>query len=138
MNEVFFDRFYIEDSQFEKYEQLENDSYFPLRNHPEIFLLSACIGYKNNLRYNLDKKKQLTQKSSVLNLDYAIEIYNSFKIITEINNELDEDKKLKVNTLIEEYAKGGFDKLYNDVLSSNKPINNKEKLISYILLYLQS
>ncbi|MBI4650348.1 hypothetical protein HY745_03490 [Candidatus Desantisbacteria bacterium] len=134
MIEAFFDRFYVEKEDFDLYTNIESDREFPFNNHPEIFLLSACIGYKYNLRIPLEDPKQLTLKTSVLNLENALTIYEAFKSIAFINNELDENGYVTVKTIMEEYAKGGFRKLYSEILS-NSP-KKGENLLNYVLLNL--
>ena len=134
MQEVAFDRFYVEKDDFEIYKEIEKDKEFVLNNHPEIFLLSACIGYKYNLREKLVKREQLTQKSSVLNLENAPIIYDAFKCIATEKNEIDEEGNLKVNTMMEECAKGGFRKLYKEIL--NKTGKKTDNLQNYMMLYL--
>ena len=134
MIEAFFDRFYVEKEDFDLYDELEKDKEFPFTYHPEIFLLSACIGYKYNLRVPLEEPKQLTQKTSVLNLEYAPTIYDAFKSIAIIHKELDENGHLKVKTIMEEFAKGGFRKLYGEILGNSS--KKGENLLNYVLLNL--
>lgn len=134
MIEAPFDRFYVEEEDFDLYADIESDKEFPFSYHPEIFLLSACIGYKYNLRLPIEDPKQLTQKTSVLNLEYAQIIYDAFKSIATIHKELDENGYLKVKTIMEEYAKGGFRKLYSEMLG-NSP-KKGENLLNYVLLNL--
>lgn len=132
MKEASFDRFFVEKDDFEKYKELEKDPSFSINQHPELFLLAACIGYKYDLGDPLICKEGLTMKTSVLNLEMGASIYQAFKIITMEKNEIDENGNLKVNTVIEEYANGGFKKLYNEFL--NLPNNRDEGLINKILL----
>ena len=133
-NEVKFDRFYVEEDQFPKYSELESDSNFFCNNHPELFLLSACIGYQYNLRQKIEKKVALTLKNSFINQDFANDLYAAFKIIAENQNEFDQDNNLKINTIIEEYANGGFNKLYNELL--NGPGRNNDKFLNFLMLQL--
>lgn len=131
LEEVYFDRFYIEKEDLEKYKEIENDKEFALKNHPELFFLSACMGYRHGKREQLIKREQLTLKSSVLNLHNGSVIYDAFKYIALENNEVDNDGKLKVNAIIEEYAKGGFKKLHDDIIKM--PSKKNESLITRIL-----
>ena len=134
MKEVEFDRFFVEEEDFSLYTKIEEDGVIPFKKHPEIFMLSACIGYKYGKRESLNKKKELSQKTSFLNLDDAHTIYNAFKLMANKNGELDPDGNIKVNTIIEEYAKGGFRKLVNEILSEYP--DKTESLINYMLLNL--
>lgn len=135
MKEVTFDRYYVEEKDFDLYNELEGNKEFVLHNHPEVFILSACIGYKYNLRERLLKRKALTLKASILNLDCGQTIYDAFKYVAKLNNDVDENGNLRVNTLMEEYAKGGFNKLYNEILS--EPSKESDNLLNYMLLHLQ-
>lgn len=135
MIEAAFDRFYVEKEDFDLYKELEKDEEFPLNHHPEVFILSACIGYEYNLRERLLKREQLVLKSPVVNLEHGQAIYDAFKCIAKLNNEVDENGNLKVNTLMEEYAKGGFKKLYNEIL--NEPGKKSANLLNYMLLHLK-
>ena len=132
MKEVIFDRYYVEEEDFDLYNELEENKEFVLHNHPEVFVLAVCIGYKYNLREKLLKRKALTLKSSLQNMDYGQTIYDAFKCIATLNNEVDENGNLRVNTLMEEYAKGGFNKLYNEILS--EPSNKSDNLLNHMLL----
>ncbi len=136
MIEANFDRFYVDDEDFERYLELEKDDSFPLaKNHPQIFLLSACIGYKYDLRKELTKPKQLTQKTSVLNLEHGPIIYDAFKLIAYKKGEVDNDGCVIVKTIMEEYAKGGFKILYDEILSA--PSSKLDNLVNYMLLNLE-
>lgn len=135
MKEVAFDRFYVEKEDFDLYKKLEEDEEFPLNNHHEVFILSVCIGYKYNLREKLSEPKPLTGKLPILNLDYGQAIYDAFKCIAKLNNDVDENGNLQVNLLMEEYAKGGFNKLYNEILS--EPSNKSDNLLNHMLLNLE-
>lgn len=132
MKETNFDRVYVEKDDFEKYKELEQDQSFAIKQHPELFLLAACIGYRYNLREPIKHKEGLTMKNSIFNLEFGANIFNAFKIIAMKNNEIDEEGDLKVNVLMEEYANGGFKKLYNEFL--NVPNYRDGNLINKILL----
>lgn len=134
MQEVVFDRFYVERDDFERYKEIEDNPKVPLKDHPEIFLLSACIGYRYNLREALVRRSQLTQKQSVTNIEFAPTIIEAFRQIAISIKEVDEEGKLRTNVLMEEYAKGGFRKLYSEILGKTE--KNKENLLSYLLLHL--
>lgn len=135
MKDVAFDRFYVEEEDFDLYNELEEDKELSLNNHPEVFILSACIGYEYNLRERLLKPKALTGKLPVFNLEHGQAIYDAFKCIAKLHNEVDENGNLKVNTLMEEYAKGGFKKLYTEIL--NEPGEKSDNLLNYMLLHLK-
>lgn len=134
MQETKFEVFSVEKDDYDLYKLVEEDKNFALNYHPEIFLLSACIGYKYNLREKINKREQLTRKAPVLNLENAAVIFDAFKCIAIENNEIDEDGNFKVNIVMEEYAKGGFRKLYNEVFS--KTGNRTENLLNYLMLNL--
>lgn len=133
MKEAYFDRFYVDKEHFDKYKDIENDEKFIFKNHPELFLLCACIGYKYSLRKKLDKKEQLVLKNPILNTEYGNIIYQMFKIIAEKNNEINQNNEVIVNTIMEEYAKGGFDYLMDTILSNEKPVDNLTKFKDFIL-----
>lgn len=137
MKEVNFDRFFVEKDDFERYKELEKDPSFAIKqqHHPELFLLAACIGYRYNLSEPLINKEGLTMKTSVLNSEKGIIIYQAFKIIAMEKNDIDDDGNLKVNTIMEGYANGGFKKLYYEFL--NIPNNRDESLINKILLEIE-
>lgn len=40
MKEVAFDRYYVEEKDFDLYNELEEDKTFVLYNHPEVFILN--------------------------------------------------------------------------------------------------
>jgi hypothetical protein len=138
MKEAIFSRFYVEEKDFELYKELEGADDFIFRHHPELLLLSACIGYYFSLSKELENPKPLTLKAPVLNVGvdediFGNTIYEAFKSIAEKEGKLDESGRIKVNTIIEEYAKAGFKKLY-EVL--NEPGNKNENLLNFMLLYL--
>ncbi len=134
MKEAPFDRVHVEEADFDVYLALEADDKFPLKNHNEIFLLSACIGYQFGIRLQLDKPKQLTGKTAVLNLEQAQIIYDAFVHIASKNGEIDDEGLVCVRNIMEEYAKGGFKKLSEEMLDGS---NNKgENLANYMMLHI--
>lgn len=135
MRDVDFSRFYVEEEDFERYKELEADESFALTHHPEVFLLSACLGYEFGLREELERPKALTLRSSFLNLEGAPEIYDAFRIIARKENFVDADGGLRVNGLIEQFAKGGFSKLYRDVVAGQAAKN--QALVNYMMLKLE-
>lgn len=134
MREADFDRFRVEESQRELYLAVEADETFPLSNHGPLLLLAACVGYTYNERAKLQKPKELVLKSVFLNCDGAETAYSAFKFVAGKEQFVDESGNLKVNTLIEEYAKAGFDKLYNEILSEPGPKANA--LLNHMMLHL--
>ena len=132
MDTVEFDRFYVEEEDFSLYNDLEKDKDFIFsgNSHPNLFLLSACLGYRIGQKLKLNNRKGLTQKTSVLNVDKAEVIMKAFKIIAEKDGEINESNELLVNKVMEEYAKGGFKKLYNVL---NEPSSKNENLQFYMI-----
>lgn len=133
MREVQFDRFYVDEADFDEYREIETAKNAVLKNHPEVFMLAACIGYELELRLPLSKPKQLTQKTSVLNLENGTCLYEAFKVITSNNNEVDDDGNVKVNAIIQEYANGGFKKLKQILGEAGSA---KDNLLNYIMLHV--
>lgn len=144
MREVKFDRFYIAKEDFEKYQEIEgkkdekegtkeDEETSVLKFHPEVFLLAATIGYKYSLREEIDNKHEIVFKRTVMNIEYGELIYNAFKCIALDNDVRDEEGNLKVNTVMEEYANGGFKKLYNEILAEDE--SNEVNLVNYLMLH---
>lgn len=135
MRDVKFSRFYIEEEHFDLYQEIESDPSFALEHHPEVFLLSACLGYECAMKSELSKPKELTLLSSFLNLEGAQEIYDAFRVCAQKLEFTDRDGSLKVNTLIEQYAKSGFEKLYFEILAG--PVKKDEALVNHMMLKLR-
>lgn len=134
MKEIPFDRFYIEESDQPLYQQLVEDEDFPIKTLVEIFLLSVCIGYQFNLRESIEKPHPLTMKASFLNNPNADIIYDAFKYVASNRGETDKDGAINTKKIIEEHAKGGFGKLYNEIL--NTPDSKANSFTNFIMLYM--
>lgn len=134
LTETKFDRFYTDEDLYKKYKELKEDDKVLFDYHPKLFLLSAVIGYKYDLNEELENPKQLVQKSAVFNNEDAEIIYNAFKMITYKKEKRDEDGLLKVKETIEEYAKGGFKKIYKEIFLRKNESKTKD-LIDYIMIH---
>ena len=131
MQEAKFQVINVEKEDFDLYKLVEDDKSISL-SHGEAFLLAACIGYKYNLREKINKREQLTRVTALLNIDYAQTVFDAFKYLASANHEIDEDGNVIVNTIMEEYAKGGFRKLYNEILNKTGKMSNN--LLNYLML----
>lgn len=132
MREVTFDRFYVEKEQFDLYNEIEDREDTVFKYHPELFLLAAVVGYKYNLYKPLTTRKQLVQKSAIFNVENADLIYEAFKIISRKKGEIDDEGNIKINAVMENYANGGFTKIYNDILIQRQ--SEVEDLVNYLML----
>jgi dnd system-associated protein 4 len=99
----------------------------------DVFLMAACIGYKNNQRKKLSKRgKEFpwsvfngSTDESIINA-IALSETNNFRVVIDQQNEGDEDRE----TIIEEYANAGIEYLKSQVLDKGgSPIEN---LLSYL------
>lgn len=134
LKEIDFDRFYTDENLFTKYNELKKADNVLYDYYPKLFLLSAVLGYKYNQRKELNRPKQLVQKSAVLNSEYAEIVYNSFKLIAYKEEERDENGFLNVKKVMEEYAKGGFEKIYDEILLRKSDSKTKD-LIDHLMIY---
>lgn len=132
--ETSFDRFYIEESDQTLYQQLVEDEDFPIKTMVEIFLLSLCIGYQFNLRESIEKPHPLAMKASFLNIPNAGIIYEAFRYVAINRHEIEKDGLINIKKIIEEHAKGGFGKLYNEIL--NTPDSKANSFTNFIMLYM--
>ena len=133
MEDVQFTRFYVEEEEL--YIKIGNNE-FVFNEHASLFLLTACLGYKiGGVRTPLKNRNEYVLSQSFFRAPHAQEIYDAFKQIAIKNNEVNEEGLLKVNTLIEEYAKIGIAKIREILVN---PTKKNEELINYILLEFDS
>lgn len=98
----------------------------------DVYILATIIGFQRNKRIPFDKSGGEAIKLSLLNSDdkniidsIALDETNDITILLEENT----DKKLEI---IEEYANGGMEVLYESLL---KPIPSFNKLEKFVLDY---
>ncbi len=134
MDEVQFSRFNVEDVAL--YNEIGKEGNgFVFSDNASLFLLAACLGYKiGGDRTPLEGKEGGALYQAFFRVPHAQEIYDAFKQIAIKNNEVNEEGLLKVNTIMEEYAKIGIAKLKEILTNPNK--KNKD-LINYILLEIE-
>jgi len=137
MNEVGFSRFYICESDQDDYAAIKEGQSSVLSDFGQIFLLAACVGYKYDKREPIVKgeKRERVLYDAFFGKAHAKEIYGAFKQIAIKNQEFDDEGNLKVNTLIEEYANGGFQMLKESIKNRDK-VNSE--LINFILLNFEN
>lgn len=89
----------------------EKKSFF--KEHADVFLLAAVLGYSIERREVIEKKLPLIKHNVLFDEERRKVIYQSFDIIAKKNNEI-------TSEIIEEYAKGG-------ILELKKYIDNHSK-----------
>jgi dnd system-associated protein 4 len=122
------------DAEYEDiYQKLSEGEEAVFNQLKDVFLMAACIGYKNGQRKKLSKRgKEFpwsvfngSTDESIINA-IALSSTNNFRVVIDQQEEGEEDRE----TIIEEYANAGIEYLKCEVLDKGgSPIEN---LLAYL------
>ena len=126
-------RVYIDKDKHEIYEKLvkrgsENPDHFPFQTMKDLFMLSACIGYKYDAFEDIISSKDIFS-SDVFDEKVDVPVIVSLAYAKEKNliNLLDGRKALDI---AQGYANGGIAYVVEEIINNpGKPLNNLVSLI---------
>jgi len=126
-------RVYIDKEKHEIYEKLvkrgsENPDHYPFQTMKDLFMLSACLGYKYGAFEEIDSSKDIFN-SDVFDEKVDIPMLISLAYAKEKNlmNLLDGRKVLDI---AQGYANGGIGYVVEEIINNpGKPLNNLVEMI---------
>lgn len=114
-----------------------------------LYILAATVGFKNSRRVKIESKGKETRTSYLSYKEEAL-LLNMVFADSEINNNIDEivnlNNKMKIKGIIDEYANGGMQLIFENALShrwNGDYLNNEDgnlvfDLSKYILSEVQN
>jgi len=126
-------RVYIDKDKHETYEKLvkrgsENPDHFPFQTMKDLFMLSACLGYKYDAFEEIGSSKDIFS-SDVFDekVDIPIIISLAFAKDKDLMSLLDGRKVLDI---AQGYANGGIGYVVEEVINNpGKPLNNLVEMV---------
>lgn len=126
-------RIYIDKDKHETYEKLvkrgsENPDHYPFQTMKDLFMLAACMGYKNNAFEEIEGSKDIFS-SDVFEekVDVPVLIAIAFAKEKNLLNLLDNRKVLDI---AQGYANGGIGYVVEEIVNNpGKPLDNLVELI---------
>ncbi|HEY8363043.1 MAG TPA: hypothetical protein VIK77_09195 [Tissierellaceae bacterium] len=109
------DRLYIDKEDESLYNYLKNEIFEGNERNKELFLLAMSIGFKNQIKRSLDKKKDYVREEYLLPEDYAL--LNAVAMFEKGPEIL--SNRAEVFKIAEEYAHAGIKILVDEINSSS-------------------
>jgi dnd system-associated protein 4 len=107
----------IDKNKHEKYQELSKGKDAPFSHMWQVFLVAACVGLESKQRVPLANSEKIFSWSEQLAADDLLAIVSALGIAAT-NDPLIVGDQEKLLTVIEEYANGGIDELFEELMTS--------------------
>jgi dnd system-associated protein 4 len=107
----------IDKSKHEKYQELSKGKDAPFASMWQVFLVAACVGFEAKRRVPLSSAEKIFSWSEQLSADDLLAIVAALGIAETKDPMIVSDQE-KLLTVVEEFANGGVDELYDEIINS--------------------
>lgn len=107
----------IDKTKHEKFQELSKGKDAPFASMWQVFLVAACVGFESKKRVALTSGEKVFSWSEQLSSDDLLAIVAAIGIAATGDPLIVEDQE-KLLTVIEEYANGGIDELYDELINT--------------------
>ncbi len=107
----------IDKSKHEKYQELSKGKDAPFASMWQVFLVAACVGFESKRRVPLSSAEKIFSWSEQLSADDLLAIVAALGIAETKDPMIVSDQE-KLLTVVEEFANGGVDELYDEIINS--------------------
>lgn len=107
----------IDKSKHEKFQDLSKGKDAPFASMWQVFLVAACVGFEAKRRVTLSSTEKVFSWSEQFGQDELVALIAAIGIAATKDPLIvsDQDKLLSV---VEEYANGGIDELYDELMTA--------------------
>lgn len=107
----------IDRTKHEKFQELSKGKDAPFASMWQVFLVAACVGFEAKRRVPLTSAEKVFSWSEQLSSDDLLAIVAAIGIAATKDPMIVSDQETLLS-VVEEYANGGIDELYDEVINS--------------------